>query len=210
MKIPLPSEKDLKLFLYSRGMLQSLFRGILRPSTALLEHLDKLKIPIKAHKPLRQSWQLRQLLKEPHDIVINSCPYKMAPIQHLLFLTIDQKPITVLVGKLGSNEQTFQKLDLGPGIHPSIFGGTILEVRYAKGTFHVCDVLFLKGKATQDRRKAIEELNEEVIPFLTRPKVYSYSDIPSICDLRLLFLSKDRAWSFVPETCGSKGNKTSF
>lgn len=183
-------------------MLKSLLRGNLVYSTTFAKQIEDYKLPQKSWKRLKYSRQLKRLKNIPHDIIIDTGNGNI-PIRLLVFMIHNDVPTTVLIDQ----NKNIQKIDLGPEIAPSIFRGTVLEVKYADGTFHVCDVLLFKGDLVTDRFVTMDKLNAEYLPFLSRPKIFTYSDIPQISDNKLMFLPKcghsiQEAWVFVPIKCG--------
>jgi hypothetical protein len=183
-------------------MIKSLLRGNLVSPSMFMQKLEEYKIPKKKWRRLKFSRQLKRLQSIPHDILIDTSRFN-TPTLLLVFTIYHDNETTVLV-----DAGNIQKIDLGPGIDKNVFNGTVIEVKYVEGTFNVCDVFLFKGELVTDRSDTFEKLNSEFLPFLSRPKVFSYSDIPQISDNKLLFLPKvgqtsQDAWVFVPDVkCG--------
>lgn len=186
-------------------MLKSLLRGTISVTTTVTDQLEDYKLPSKTWKRLQYTRQLKTLSKIPHDIIIDNVR-KDAPVKLLAFISIDNVPVTLLIDGYKSNKTSMsvEKLDLGPDIKPSIYKGTILEVKYDTGVFHVYDVLLFKGETVTNRAETIDLLNAEYLPFLSRPQIFSYTDLVHISMNKLVFLPKNGfkqdVWLYRPES----------
>lgn len=175
-------------------MLESLYRGVVTPSSIITDFLGTYDLPRKKWKRLCHPKQLNHLRREPYDIIVDEGG--RAKINLMAFFRHQDNPLIAVIEADKNN-----KVDLGPGIHPDIFNGTVLEIKYHKNTFHVCDILLFKGRIPSNRSEIIEEFNEELLPFFSRSHVFSYSDLPNLINCRLLFLPRKgthKAWSFIP------------
>lgn len=178
-------------------MLDAIQRGSFTPPEILTGYLEQMAIPPKKWKNLERISQLRYLKREPHDILVDTLPQRRTSL--LVFFRHQDTYTTVMI-------PTFQKLDLGPGISPSVFDGTVLEVKFVQNTFQVYDVYYWKGTRVTSRIEAFKKLQEEVLPFMSIPTLYTYDDICTLTDKRLLFLprattSRDpEVWIFNPNT----------
>lgn len=179
-------------------MLATIQRGDLTPpfKQILLAFLEeKACQPIRVWLHITQPYQVRRLCRNPHDMIIDIAPKQR--VLTVVFLTMASTPMIVVVDR-----KKYRRIDLGPGIHHSLFKGTVVQAKYVDHTFHLCNVLLLKGEAVTDRRSAFEDLNAHVLPFFTRPEVMDYSMIPLLGESGLLFLprspSQSKAWSFAP------------
>jgi hypothetical protein len=183
-------------------MIPSIVRGKMSPALELqiCNYLSQFKT--RHIKQLKYQKDIRRLAKINHDIVLDFS----GPTMWLIFIKFeDNKPLTVLwvfPTRTNGNKKECIKIDLGPGIKKELFSGTVLEVKWQNNTFHLIDVLLYKGQEVENRDIVINSLNTDVIPFMDRPKVFSYQDIPSLTQHRLLFLPPQASmpsWSFIPE-----------
>ena len=185
-------------------MLTPLLRGDFTPPDELTEYLTRLDLRRKRFRHLQHIRQLHRLKKTPHDIVLDIAPMRKTFL--LVFFFHRDKPTTVMVQNFfGKGQTSAKKIDLGPGISPAVFSGTVVEVKDWDNTFQVYDLLYWKGVRVENRSDAFDELAVEVIPFLSQPRLYVYDDISSLAENRLLFLPKtssslpsDDIWVFTP------------
>lgn len=178
-------------------MIPSIVRGKVYPEleVRIMNYLTRFET--RKVKQIRYPKDIQRLSKTFHDIVLDV----PGPTLWLIFLKFeDDKPLTVV---LKQKEKECVKLDLGPGLHKDLFDGTVLEVKWQGNTFHLIDVLFYKGAEVKDRVLTVNQLEADVIPFVDRPKLFSYKDIPSLTQHRILFLppqAQMASWLFVPNT----------
>lgn len=180
-------------------MIPSIVRGKVYPALELqiFDYLSQFKT--RKIKQLKHQRDIRRLAKTSHDIVLDF----PGPTMWLVFVKLaDEKPLTV-VWLLNKDKKECIKIDLGPGINKELFNGTVLEVKWQNNTFHLIDILLYKGQEVENRVVTVNNLDTDVIPFVDRPKVFSYKDIPSLTQHRLLFLPPQAcmpSWSFIPDT----------
>lgn len=181
-------------------MLTLLFRGVISPPEDLVEYIDQSAIPLRRWRTLSTFSQLRVLKKHTHDIIVDVAPSRKTSL--LVFLVHKGVPSTFLMEKYHTSSLRVLKLDLGPGISPSLFRGTVLEVKFWNDVFHLYDVHRWKGLPATDRATAFEHVQKEVIPFFSRPSVYKYDDLNNIMGQQLIFMTRDAsssiAWVFKP------------
>lgn len=187
-------------------MLTPLQRGLFTPLTEVVDYVKTLGMPRKVWRRLDRISQIRRLKHIAHDVMIDVVPRGRVAL--LVFFKYNDCETTVFIENYSSSMTVAHKLDLGP-ISSHIFKGTVLEVKYWENTFHVYDVLYWKGDKVTERDKSFKNLEEEVLPFLSRPRLYSYDDISQLTEERLLFLPKtdcevQQVWIY----CPSKGHNS--
>lgn len=178
-------------------MIPSIVRGKIYPELELQIKNYLTQFENRKVKQIKYPKDLQRLSKTSHDIVLDV----PGPTLWLIFVKFeDDKPLTVVLKK---KEKECVKLDLGPGLHKDLFDGTVLEVKWQDNTFHLIDVLSYKGQKVKDRALTVRQLEADVIPFVDRPKLFSYKDIPSLTQHRILFLppqAQMSSWLFMPNT----------
>lgn len=185
-------------------MLLSLQRGVITPPDDIIGFLKELKSKKKIFRPLHHLRQLHRLKKKPHDIIVDISSKTTTCL--LVFMYYKDVPTVLYVENYFTTKKPTSviKLDLGPGISPSVFHGSVLEVKDIDNTFHIYDVLYWKGAPTDKREACFKEVGKEVIPFTSTPLIYSYDNIPSLADKRILFYPQASAdqvvWVFDTKT----------
>lgn len=165
----------------------TVFRGLITSPRVKADVHDFLKehlIRKRQWKKLLNKKQLMKLRTKKQYIVADA---GKGPLLTMIFM---QCSLGDRITALDDGEH-MTKIDLGSGLPVSLFKGTVFQVKYHRHTFHLCDVLLLKGEVPSDINNAFEDINTQVLPFFAHTHLYDFSDIPSLTALHrcLRFLS---------------------